>query len=501
MVAYFDRHTNKWHRAIVDYIYDLLNAHEDEELYILWLVDYGYPVQAHQKSLKKLQQEFLQPACFGNVIKAGIGNIIPCKKIFDFESDCMKEKVADAWDSSTLKDVQMMLQNALSITFNVQTQIDGHTFGDVSIDYKGKIHNIRGILEKYPYVMDLKSREFFQTIQKLNTTNIERYKDNQGHSIGRPKEIKNRSPSINKSTSDQSMEYKNRESHFTNNPIDNWFKTPELKHQISPQNSHQEYVDDEDELPGLVSAMTFHNILPTSEQNLRKTGGLSTTHNNYEDIPRKPKQLFNEPNSNNQPKYKTEESSTSSDISTSPIKPLKNAFLAQKLDTEQLHANNTIAPKMTRIQRMQQQIQKKMKENQKQKHSNVSTSESTEDEYNNKNDDVILPACYDTVQNQEVRPSVSSSLSSSKSQDDNSSIGGDSIEGPKLSKIEKILKRAKPTKVKNLMETSSESNASIVKPRPKSKMNELIDNKMETEEQIKFNLHHKLRNEMNDDEQ
>lgn len=167
-----------WQRAIVE-----PNAGFSSEEYILWLVDYGHPVQGKPHNVRKLNREFARYS-FGNVVKAGIACIMPAEEEIDFFNQTSVYVMAKHWPACIVKNLEEFLENAQSIFFTQEFEgEDGHVFGDLTVtSVDGGECSVRQVLLNSNYVKVVDGPVFLSTLQRAETLNFDPWMNNRGHS-------------------------------------------------------------------------------------------------------------------------------------------------------------------------------------------------------------------------------------------------------------------------------------------------------------------------------
>lgn len=177
MVAYFDRSHSKWFRAIIDLHFDLPNQ---TDYFILWLVDYAYPVRALSSCINRLEKRFCVPEIFENVFKIGCSNILPATEEYDYLNERPVIEITERWNSVAVSKLSSIFESSQGIEFREKTRLNDHHFGQIIIyTNTGKVLDLHKSLVKSPNAINVSdTSEFLQKLQNIDTIYVERYQNN-----------------------------------------------------------------------------------------------------------------------------------------------------------------------------------------------------------------------------------------------------------------------------------------------------------------------------------
>lgn len=144
-VAYFDSKEKVWYRAELDECQHYLG--ESDATFSCWLMDYGRTVEAQQRDLKELDDQF-KDANFGHIIKAGIRSIMPAEEEVNFYTNEKKLVRVHDWPKSVVQRLMVFLDDVPLITFHPHEKMYikefGHIFGDLVVQtHAGAKESIR----------------------------------------------------------------------------------------------------------------------------------------------------------------------------------------------------------------------------------------------------------------------------------------------------------------------------------------------------------------------
>lgn len=189
MVVYFDRVCFKWYRALVDFHFEQTS---NIDSYILWLVDYGFPVRTFSNHIYKLDKKFYAPESFGNVLKVGVSNVLPANEDYDYLNERPVVEIADHWNNSTVTQLKKILEASNGIDFLEKIRFKEQLFGDLYIHTNtGKVLDLCKVLAKSANAFKIDdNQEFLQKLKYLKAINVERYQDNNRQCIKSPEQSK-----------------------------------------------------------------------------------------------------------------------------------------------------------------------------------------------------------------------------------------------------------------------------------------------------------------------
>ncbi|KAM7346644.1 uncharacterized protein ACRADG_006487 isoform 2-T2 [Cochliomyia hominivorax] len=133
---------NKFIRAKI-----LEKAEFQQEEYIVWAMDYGFPLLTKKDHLRTLPSNLQVDA---NHIKVGgIANIYPAEQEYDDMEGDLKIVTKDKWLQKTCSMLEKLLADANSISFIKKFETNNHNWGDLYIvNHKGVKINARDFLLK-----------------------------------------------------------------------------------------------------------------------------------------------------------------------------------------------------------------------------------------------------------------------------------------------------------------------------------------------------------------
>lgn len=169
-IAYHDRRSSKWFRAVVDHIYD-------DSSYILWLTDYGYAVHAYKNQVQRLKNRFHEPETFGNVLKVGVANVVPASIEYDFIKLTTRMEVEEKWNEKVVVNVKRLLEDATVIKFEKKLRTNDHVFGKILIETSdGTVVDLAHSLSHSPFAVKSKgTSDFSKELKRVQTVDIKRY--------------------------------------------------------------------------------------------------------------------------------------------------------------------------------------------------------------------------------------------------------------------------------------------------------------------------------------
>uniref|UniRef100_A0A336LZD3 CSON006120 protein n=1 Tax=Culicoides sonorensis TaxID=179676 RepID=A0A336LZD3_CULSO len=183
LVAYYEQNNNRWYRATIEFHYNLSNKTRDS--FIIWLIDYGFPVYASSFNLRPLAIEFQARTVAEHIIKVGVSHVLPVYEYYDFINECEKYEIDDTWNARTTAYFKEIMEYSNCIKFTAQYCNNGHFFGTVTIQGKNeKFKDAADILVKTGRAIKTEdSSNFIDDLNKIQTVNFERYQDNNHRNI------------------------------------------------------------------------------------------------------------------------------------------------------------------------------------------------------------------------------------------------------------------------------------------------------------------------------
>ncbi|XP_063704627.1 putative ATP-dependent RNA helicase TDRD12 [Culicoides brevitarsis] len=170
VVAYHDRLHNKWYRATIEHC---LNGNS----FIVWLNDYGWPVLAYKRTIRRLEPQFMAIP-FEKVLKVGISNVIPAKLEYNFETRTSFKVKIDSWHETAVKGIKDLLEAADTIEFKKKCHAGDHNFGGIRIKtVSGNKIDVFKSLGESPFAkISQGTAEFRAEMRQLTTTDVLRCK-------------------------------------------------------------------------------------------------------------------------------------------------------------------------------------------------------------------------------------------------------------------------------------------------------------------------------------
>ncbi|KAI8126831.1 putative ATP-dependent RNA helicase BoYb [Lucilia cuprina] len=158
---------NKYIRAEI-----LQKAEFQQEEYIVWALDYGFPLLTKKEHLRMLPSNL--QVDIGHIQVGGIANIYPAEQEYDdIEGNLVMIK-KDKWLQKTCNMLEKLLTDANSISFvkHFQTN-DNHVWGELRIlNHKGVKINARDYLLKTTNAIEENELIFKETCSKFKTIKI-----------------------------------------------------------------------------------------------------------------------------------------------------------------------------------------------------------------------------------------------------------------------------------------------------------------------------------------
>ncbi|XP_065362954.1 putative ATP-dependent RNA helicase SoYb [Calliphora vicina] len=158
---------NKYIRAEI-----LQKAEFQQEEYIVWAIDYGFPLLTKKEHLRNLPSNLQLD--IGHIQIGGIENIYPAEQEYDDVEGNLVMIKKDKWLQKTCNMLEKLLADANSISFAKHFQTDNnHAWGDlIIVNHKGIKINARDYLLKTTNAIEEHDLIFKETCSKFKTTKI-----------------------------------------------------------------------------------------------------------------------------------------------------------------------------------------------------------------------------------------------------------------------------------------------------------------------------------------
>ncbi|XP_061388957.1 uncharacterized protein LOC133324087 [Musca vetustissima] len=158
---------NKYIRAEILQIAEL-----QQEEYIVWAIDYGFPLLTKRQHLRYLPEALANR--IGHVYRGGVANIQPAVLEYDHIQSNIVLAKQDEWIQRSCDMMEKLLSDASCIVFVDQFQTaDDHHWGDLFItNHKGNKFNAHSYLQAAKFAIDVDPQLFPKMCVKLKTTNI-----------------------------------------------------------------------------------------------------------------------------------------------------------------------------------------------------------------------------------------------------------------------------------------------------------------------------------------
>ncbi|XP_075157458.1 uncharacterized protein LOC142230710 [Haematobia irritans] len=159
---------NKFIRAEV-----LQTAEFQQEEYIVWATDYGFPLLTKKEYVRKLPEVLAKP--MGLIHLGGVSNTQPAVLDYDFAQSNLVMVKQDEWLQQACDMLEKLLADASSVIFVEQYETPGgeHKWGELLVsNHRGNKFNARDYLKSLKLAMDVDGRDFSQICSTLKTTKI-----------------------------------------------------------------------------------------------------------------------------------------------------------------------------------------------------------------------------------------------------------------------------------------------------------------------------------------
>lgn len=157
---------NKYIRAEI-----LHKAEFQQEEYIVWTMDYGFPLLAKKENLRNLPSNL--QIDMGHIRVGGISNIFPAEQEYDDMEGNLVMIKKDKWLQKTCNVLEKLLADANSISFVKHFESNNHNWGDlIIVNHKGIHINARDYLLKTTNAIEENELTFKDSCVKLKTIKI-----------------------------------------------------------------------------------------------------------------------------------------------------------------------------------------------------------------------------------------------------------------------------------------------------------------------------------------
>ncbi|KAJ6637471.1 hypothetical protein Bhyg_10201, partial [Pseudolycoriella hygida] len=121
----------KWIRVRVD---SKSNKNKfEKEKFILWAIDYGFPIESEIRWIRCLRSDELNVMNSGLIRKGGIYKVVPCTAVRENATSVLEFKKTNKWSQKAIEFVEKLISKAKRINFKREAQYKDHIFGSFII--------------------------------------------------------------------------------------------------------------------------------------------------------------------------------------------------------------------------------------------------------------------------------------------------------------------------------------------------------------------------------
>uniref|UniRef100_A0A1I8NZG2 RNA helicase n=1 Tax=Stomoxys calcitrans TaxID=35570 RepID=A0A1I8NZG2_STOCA len=158
---------NKFIRAEI-----LQKAEFQKEEYIVWAMDYGFPLLTKKEYLRNLPD--ILTKSIGLIHCGGVSKIQPAVQDYDYVQSNLVMVKQNEWSQKGCEMLEKLLADASTVIFVEQFHLpEEHSWGElIIVNHKGNKFNAREYLKTAKHAMEVASKDFPEICSTLKTINI-----------------------------------------------------------------------------------------------------------------------------------------------------------------------------------------------------------------------------------------------------------------------------------------------------------------------------------------